>query len=114
MSGNWLGSSGGYCIFEDTLQVAFIDREGKPFQSVSRIEGTSAINQVHIELDINTEIYPVYLNEHYNISLIPSLNLDGTDKIEGSFNIHEDYSNTILGKAEYVMHGKIFRLNEDK
>jgi DNA-directed RNA polymerase I, II, and III subunit RPABC3 len=107
MAENWTS-------FQDTFKIDAIDREGKPFQSVSRIEGVSELNRVSIELDINTDIYPVTHNEYFSISLVPSLNLEGQDKISGAFNIHEDLSNTIMAKYEYVMHGKIFKVSEEK
>jgi DNA-directed RNA polymerase I, II, and III subunit RPABC3 len=114
MAETWTGSSGCFSSFEDTFKIANIDREGKPFQSVSRIEGTSKLTTVEIELDINTEIYPVAVNEDISISLVPSYSLEGADKIAGSFNIHEDFSNTIIAKYDYVMYGKIFKVTEDR
>ena len=65
-------------LIEDTLEITDINRQGKVFEKgrfislslfkhnpvlVSRITGETKVNKLKIELDINTDIYPVYNDE---------------------------------------------------
>lgn len=113
MTKPWSGLGECFSLFEDTFRVSDIDREGKPFQYVSRIDGETELSHVQLGLDVNTEVYPIALGEYYSVSLVPSANIEGSWKENGSFNIHEDFSNSILAKYEYVMHGKVFKIHED-
>lgn len=109
-----MGDLGGNAILlEDTLQISSVDKEGKMFQRVSRIEGTSQLNEAQITLDIHSELYPMEVGQSHSLVIASSLSLDGSDQ-KGSYNIHENHSNTLLGKYSYCMYGKIFRHTMEK
>jgi DNA-directed RNA polymerase I, II, and III subunit RPABC3 len=109
-----MGDLGGSSILlEDTLQVSAVDREGKMFQRVSRVEGSSQLNEVQITLDIHSELYPMEVGQSHSLVIASSLSLDGSEN-KGSYNIHENHSNTLLGKYSYCMYGKIFRHTMEK
>ena len=46
------------------------------FNAVTRIEAHN--EQMHMQLDIATEIYPMRVGDKINMVLAPTLNLDGT------------------------------------
>lgn len=79
---------------------------------VSRIQATSSVNKLSIELDMNTEIYQVEKDGFYKLVLAKSVNADGSDTFdiiqyenEGS----ETGKGSLIDKYEYVMHGKVFK-----
>ena len=84
---------------------------------VSRIAARSQVNRLEIELDVNTDIYPMAQNEFYKLVLASSVNADGSD----NFDIIQ-YENqgsasggmgALIDQYEYVMHGKIFKYQLD-
>ena len=71
------------------------------------------MNRLEIELDVNTDIYPMAVNEYYRLVLASSVNADGSD----NFDIIQ-YENqgssaggmgALIDQYDYVMHGKIFK-----
>jgi len=85
--------------------------------SVSRISASSQVNRLEIELDINSDIYPMANGEFYKLVLASSVNADGSD----TFDIIQ-YENqgsasggmgALIDQYEYVMHGKIFKYQLD-
>ncbi len=87
---------------------------------MSRIQATSSVNKLSIELDVNTEIYPIDKDSFYKLVLASSVNADGSDTFdvirfenEGS----ESGMGSLIDQYEYVMHGKVFKYqlkNDDK
>jgi len=49
---------------------------------VSRIQATSSVNKLSIELDMNTEIYQVEKDGFYKLVLAKSVNADGSDTFD--------------------------------
>lgn len=45
---------------------------------VSRIEAQSEEYAMNIQLDVNTEVYPIRVGEKFRMALAPTLNLDGS------------------------------------
>ncbi|XP_047334190.1 DNA-directed RNA polymerases II, IV and V subunit 8B-like [Impatiens glandulifera] len=97
-------------LLQDIFTVERVDADGKKFDRVSRIEARSQQLDIEMQLDINSEIYPLYVGDKFNMVLVPTLNLDGTPDtgyfIQGG-------RKTLADKFEYVMHGKIYRIPED-
>lgn len=106
---DWGGSS---VLFEDTFKAQSIDREGKRFQRVARIEGVSELYEVQLSLDVNSELHPVEAGEYHSVVLASTLNLDGTED-RGSYVLHENYTNTLMSKCDYCMYGKIYKFKEE-
>jgi len=66
---------------------------------------------MHMLLDVNIEVYPVSVGDKFTIALAPTLNLDGTPDT-GYF--VQSGRKTLADKYEYVMYGKLYKINEDK
>lgn len=84
---------------------------------MSRISATSQTFKLQIELDINTEIYPVEEGAFYKLVIANSVNADGSDNFdmiryenEGS----RSGMGTLIDQYEYVMHGKVFKYQLDE
>lgn len=79
----------------------------KIFSKVSRIAANSRNNSLQILLDINTEIYPVYLNDILDIVLLNVSNFkyDVYPEMKDWVNF---IGKDILDLYEYVIHGTIF------
>ena len=59
---------------DDLFEVKSVDKDGKFFESVSRIHAVSRIMQdMKLTLDINDEIYPMEEKESYSIKFCSSL-----------------------------------------
>merc|ERR1712099_218164 len=71
-------------LFEDIFDVKDIDPEGKKFDRVSRLHCESESFKMDLILDINDWIYPI------------------------------EQSSTRADSFEYVMHGKIYRIEGDE
>merc|ERR1712048_81384 len=65
----------GQVQFEDSFEINEKDPDGKKFDRVSRYICQSDLYDMHLTLDINTEIYPLDVGEHFKLLL--------TDSIEG-------------------------------
>ena len=46
---------------------------------VSRITAKSEVMKFEVELDVNTDIYPMELDAYYSMVLATSVNLDGSE-----------------------------------
>jgi DNA-directed RNA polymerase I, II, and III subunit RPABC3 len=100
-------------LFEDNLRINDIDKEGKAFDKVSRIEGVAEDSNCKITLDVNSDVYPVSKESYYSIAIAKSLNIDGTPS-PNNFTF-DTYSkkNSLLDKFDYVTYGKIFKYSEE-
>ncbi|KAI5674020.1 hypothetical protein M9H77_14384 [Catharanthus roseus] len=136
MGGEILGI---YCLFPCSVKV-------------NRIVAKSERFDMYMQLDINTDIYPMRKGEKFLMELAPTLNLDGTPDtgyftqeslcplvfpvvrqnlimllLEGEQNnayFSTDCEVSVLyipgnrkslaDKYEYVMHGKLYKITEDK
>ena len=49
---------------------------------MSRIEAKSEVNKFDIELDVNTDIYPMENQAYYAMALASSLNPDGSEEFD--------------------------------
>ncbi|KAJ1686231.1 hypothetical protein LUZ63_017621 [Rhynchospora breviuscula] len=97
-------------LFEDIFILQRLDPDGKKFDKVARIEAKSEQFDMYMQLDINTEIYPMRVGEKFTMVLAPTLNLDGTPD-SGYF--LQGNRKTLADKFEYVMHGKLYKISED-
>uniref|UniRef100_A0A0D6QRE9 DNA-directed RNA polymerases I, II, and III subunit RPABC3 n=1 Tax=Araucaria cunninghamii TaxID=56994 RepID=A0A0D6QRE9_ARACU len=97
-------------LFEDIFTVSEIDREGKKFDKVSRIEARSEQFDMHLVLDVNIDVYPVSKGDKFTIALSPTLSLDGTPD-SGYF--VQAGRKSLADKYEYVMYGKLYRISEE-
>ena len=80
-------------LIDDTLLVSGINKEGKVFEKVSRISGTTEILKLNIELDVNTDIYPIQEGSMYEFCLANSLTSDGVEDFDLFRNNNRDNQN---------------------
>ena len=87
-----------------------------PKITVSRVSATSQTFKLQIELDINTEIYPVEEGAFYKLVIASSVNADGSDTFDMIRYENEGSKSglgTLIDQYEYVMHGKVFKYQLD-
>jgi DNA-directed RNA polymerase I, II, and III subunit RPABC3 len=86
--------------FEDTFEVLAVDSER--FDRVSRIKAQAQTFLAEIEVDINTEIYPIAQKETLSIALAVATE-------DGGFEGGRSGSQGLIDMFEYVMFGKVFK-----
>jgi len=97
-------------LFEDMFEIKAVDREGKKFDKVSRIEGVGETYEMDLILDVNTDIYPLAEGNKVTLALASTLNLQG--KPEGdSYEPSDEPS--LADRYEYVMFGKVYKFDRD-
>lgn len=82
-----------YVLFDEYVNVTAVDVS--KYERVARLTSHGS-ESTNITLDINTELYPVTVNENLHIQLTQTLSDDLKDA------------------AEYIMYGKIYRFDEGK
>mmetsp|Transcript_24633 Transcript_24633/g.24233 ORF Transcript_24633/g.24233 Transcript_24633/m.24233 type:complete len:113 (-) Transcript_24633:128-466(-) len=104
-------------LIDDTILVTHINKDGKFFEKVSRISAVCQVSKIEIELDVNTEIYPMEENVCYAMAIVSSLNQDGSEDFDVFTYINEGTGgglSSLLDEYQYVVHGKIFKQNIEK
>uniref|UniRef100_A0A1I7Y1Q0 DNA-directed RNA polymerases I, II, and III subunit RPABC3 n=1 Tax=Steinernema glaseri TaxID=37863 RepID=A0A1I7Y1Q0_9BILA len=97
-------------LFDDLFIVKDVDPDGQKFDRVSRLFCDSESFKMDLILDVNTQLYPVSLGEKFRLMLSTTLRDDGLPD-EGDFNQGESFPRA--DAFEYVMHGKIYRIEGD-
>ena len=69
-------------LIDDTLLVTGINKDGKVFEKVSRISGSTEILKLNIELDVNTDIYQIQEGSMYEFCLANSLTQDAAEEFD--------------------------------
>ncbi|KAI0983760.1 hypothetical protein GJ496_004002 [Pomphorhynchus laevis] len=93
-------------LIEDIFDVREIDPDGKKFDLVSRLFCESESFKMNLILDVNIQLYPIEVDSKFRLVICATLREDGL----------LDESDILLparSKAdqfEYVMHGKIYRI----
>lgn len=89
-------------VFDDTFEVSGIDNE--KFDNVGRIKAKAQTFLADIEVDINTDIYPIQAKDTLRIAIATS----GSSQME-----NWDASGSSVGSLaddyEYVMYGKVYK-----
>uniref|UniRef100_A0A915KCT3 Uncharacterized protein n=1 Tax=Romanomermis culicivorax TaxID=13658 RepID=A0A915KCT3_ROMCU len=98
-------------LFDDLFHVKDIDPDGKKFDRVSRLFCESESFKMDLILDINTQLYPIKLGDKFRLLLATTLREDGYPD-EGEFDPNANYPRA--DAFEYVMYGKIYRLEGDE
>ncbi|RMC02009.1 hypothetical protein DUI87_21171 [Hirundo rustica rustica] len=119
-------------LFEDIFDVKDIDPEGKKFDRVSRLHCESESFKMDLILDVNIQIYPVDLGEpsgcqhkgeaagvslggrgdKFRLVIASTLYEDGTLD-DGEYNPTDDRPSR-ADQFEYVMYGKVYRIEGDE
>lgn len=99
-------------LFEDIFNVKDMDPEGKKFDRVSRLHCESESFKMDLILDINSWLYPMDFGDKFRLVLATTLREDGyPDSCE--FNPMETEGSR-ADSFEYVMYGKIYRIEGDE
>ncbi|XP_077985501.1 DNA-directed RNA polymerases I, II, and III subunit RPABC3-like [Glandiceps talaboti] len=99
-------------LFEDIFDVKDIDPEGKKFDRVSRLHCESESFKMELILDVNTQVYPVDLGDKFRLVLASTLREDGYPD-DGEYTPLSDGTPTRADQFEYVMYGKVYRIEGD-
>ena len=83
-----------------------------PSFSVSRLHCESESFKMDLILDVNTQIYPVDYGEKFRLVLANTLKEDGTPD-DGEYN-PSDSGPSRADQFEYVMYGKVYRIEGDE
>ncbi|CAI9103344.1 OLC1v1001807C1 [Oldenlandia corymbosa var. corymbosa] len=97
--------------FDDEIIVQDVDVEGKKYDRVSRIDAKSEDGKMDMQLDVNSELYPMKPKEKYRMVLSESLFMDGS-AVTNYFPPQQQKS--LADKFEYVMHGLLYKMSEEK
>jgi len=93
-------------VFEDIFDVNAVDPNGKRFDTVSRIECTGENYEMELTLDVNTDIYPIEVNQKFSFALATTLSLTGAPD-DGVFD--QSGRKSLLDKYDYAMYGKLYK-----
>ena len=97
-------------LFESPFKISEIN--SAKYDRVSRIKATSHDNDVQLMLDVNTELYPVGVEDNVTVALSLSLNLDGSKDDSKGWRDVGMGEQTLANEYDYVCHGKIYRFEE--
>ncbi|XP_066599227.1 DNA-directed RNA polymerases I, II, and III subunit RPABC3 isoform X1 [Prorops nasuta] len=100
-------------LFEDIFNVKDIDPEGKKFDRVSRLHCESESFKMDLILDINSWLYPMELGDKFRLVLATTLREDGYPD-GGEWNAIETEGGSRADSFEYVMSGKVYRIEGDE
>ena len=80
---------------------------------MSRIEARSEVMKIDIELDVNTDVYPMEKDAYYSMVIANSVNLDGSEEFDilryDAAGGASDGLGSLLDQYQYAMHGKVFK-----
>jgi DNA-directed RNA polymerase I, II, and III subunit RPABC3 len=99
-------------LFEDIFDVKDIDPEGKKFDRVSRLHCESESFKMDLILDVNCWVYPMDLGDKFRLVLATTLREDGFPDA-GEWNPIDSSGGSRADSFEYVMYGKIYRIEGD-
>ena len=98
-------------IYDDIFYVKNVDPDGKKFDRVSRLECDSESFSMAMTLDVNSQIYPLNLNDKFRMMIATTLRDDGLQDT-AEFEPHANYYR--LKQFEYIMYGKVYRIEPDE
>lgn len=75
-----------------------------------RVEGKSDIYDLQVDLDVNTEIYPIEKEKVYYFSI--AKNIHGDADAKGLYSSDNNVEDSLFDSFEYVMYGKIFECKQ--
>lgn len=100
-----------------------VDRDGKKFDRVSRINAKSADLGMELTLDVANELYPLRVDDHFSLLLARNLKPDEieaddeeqdgeTRKIKRELWRADDQG--LANDYDYVMYGKIYKFDDSQ
>ena len=101
-------------VFEETLDVQYIDKDLKVFDKVQRCEGETQDSKYYISMDINSEVYPMKKGASYKLLLAKSIYESKPTPAHFEYDLFANTKNTLMDNFDYVMSGKVFQFSLDK
>ena len=101
-------------VFEETLDVQYIDKDLKVFDKVQRCEGETQDSKYYISMDINSEVYPMKKGASYKLLLAKSIYASKPTPVHFAYDLNANTKNTLMDNFDYVMCGKVFQFSQDK
>jgi DNA-directed RNA polymerase I, II, and III subunit RPABC3 len=97
-------------LFDDIFKINSVD--SARYDRVSRITGQSTNSQdVHLTLDINSELFPVTKGSTVSFALARTLSLDG-ETTGKSYREAKPGERSLADDYEYVMYGTVYKFEE--
>ncbi|KAJ1925462.1 DNA-directed RNA polymerases I, II, and III subunit RPABC3 [Tieghemiomyces parasiticus] len=129
-------------LFSDIFDCNDIDKDGKHFDRVSRLNARSENHMMDLTLDYNLELYPMEIGDKFSLVLASTLSLDGTEGGSGAAGVSSGGASASAGAGgakgsgatmgsvkadtwrpnrndrsladeyDYVMYGKVYRYDD--
>lgn len=100
-------------LFEEQFEVTNIDH--KKYDRAARITASSLDRATSLELDINTELFPLTATENIEVALATTLNLDGSRDDEKTWrDVAKPGVHTLADGYNYVCYGKVYKFEDGK
>ncbi|SCV03175.1 LAMI_0H06062g1_1 [Lachancea mirantina] len=97
-------------LFDDIFQVIDVD-QGR-YNKVSRIEAQSTSQEFKLTVDVNTELFPVQVNDSLTVMLSSTLSPEGVEMTQTSWRAPRPGERTLADDYDYVMYGTAYRFEE--
>ncbi|KAH3673640.1 hypothetical protein WICMUC_003543 [Wickerhamomyces mucosus] len=101
-------------LFDDIFTITEVD--AARYNRVARIVGNSTTSSdIKITFDINSDLYPIKVNDSLTITLASSLSLEGEDNSfinNGSWRPPKAGERSLADDYEYVMYGTVYKFEE--
>jgi len=98
-------------LIEDTFEVQEENPGGKKFDRVSRVKGTSENYGLDIVLDFHSQLLRLRKDDRFHLLLARTLNADGTP-MDTAYDPTVLDRKTLADEFEYVMSGKVFKIEQ--
>jgi len=98
-------------LFEDTFEITEVNPDGKKFDKVSRVVGRGDNYDMELVLDVASQLYKLPPGQKVSVMLARTLRLDGGVD-DTSYN--QSLEPNLSDNYEYVMHGKVFKVDSSK
>ncbi|KAA1072767.1 DNA-directed RNA polymerases I, II, and III subunit RPABC3 [Puccinia graminis f. sp. tritici] len=100
-------------LFDDLFTITNVDKDGKKFDRVSRLNASSTNHSMTLVLDFNVELYPLKVGDSFALALSSSLTPEGEKDsgIETQSWRLEEGKGGLADEYEYVMYGKLYKFD---
>lgn len=102
-------ATGQALLYQEQFEVKEIS---KKFDKVARLTCRLAEEgyDMGLELDINSDLYPLEVNDKFTFALASTLSPDGSP---GSEHYEQNMGSSLMDQYEYVMYGKIYKWKQE-
>ncbi|KAF2405196.1 RNA polymerase, partial [Trichodelitschia bisporula] len=95
-------------LYEDNFTLTGCNDQ--KYDRVARYTAISADNSTSVSLDVNTDLYPLSVDDNVQLLLASTLNLDGSKDDKGWRD--RPGEQTLADLYDYVCYGKVYRFEE--